>query len=67
MVAPVMQMPLIYQRILNHPEFVFPIYFYAKMGHKKETMAEKLVNKLVSKLEESDDNVAAKRSLLDPR
>jgi len=33
MVVPVMQMPLVYQRILNHPEFVFPLYFKAKQGH----------------------------------
>ena len=67
MVAPVMQTPLIYQRILNHPEFVFPVYFYAKIGHTKETMADKIVSKLVAKMEESDENIAAKRSLLDPR
>ena len=44
--APVMQDPMIYQRILNHPEFVFPTYFKAKPGARTE--ASKLMQNLIA-------------------
>ena len=49
--APVLQDPLIYNRFLNHPEFVFPIYFKSRKAGISESsismdqlIAEKMKN-----------------------
>ena len=45
-VAPVLQDPLIYNRFLNHPEFVFPTYFKSKrVGVNEQTMS---MNQLIA-------------------
>ena len=59
MTTAMMQAPIIYQRILNHPEFVFPIYFKAKLGMKKEDLAVDLVEQLVR--QENDQFVLDER------
>ena len=57
-----MQTPLIYQRVLNHPEFVFPIYFKAKPNLKRQDLAEKLKQSL-----EKSEQKKKRTSNLDPR
>ena len=52
LVAPVSQTPLIYERFLNHPEFVFPNYFMAKPG-QRTTASTRIQEILKKKLLES--------------
>lgn len=66
---PLNQTPLIYQRILNHPEFVFPKYFKRKEEFTlSPSMAkQKLSEMLHKKMSQKISAGISKKSKLEPR
>lgn len=64
---PLNQVPLIYHRILNHPEFVFPKYFRRKGEFIfTQSMAKTKLLEMLGK-KAGEKHIDARKSKLDPR
>lgn len=59
MVTPIQQDPLIYNRFLNHPEFVFPLYFKSK--NKGRSEANMTMDMLIAKKVKAQKNASAEQ------